>query len=150
MGTYSIKALHCRQTLQMIRQAVITQRLLEKCMHNWIAKKYLLQPSSTKDSTDRLMNGFNTHIFFCTCQRGHKMLMEPTHCSHFIWPYLIYNDVPSAGLCIGGADVTVKKIPTTIKIISLKKIWFYSESNWFKLNHKIWFEFFDLKINLLI
>jgi hypothetical protein len=51
---------------------------------------------------------------------------------------------------IGGADVTVKKNSTTIKIISLKKIRFYSESNWFKLNHKIWFEFTDLKINLLI
>jgi hypothetical protein len=43
-----------------------------------------------------------------------------------------------------------KKIPTTIKIILLKKIRFYSESIWFKLNHKIWFEFPGLKINLLI
>jgi hypothetical protein len=32
-------------------------------------------------------------------------------------------------MCIGGADVTVKKVPTTIKIILLKKIQFYSESN---------------------
>jgi hypothetical protein len=47
-------------------------------------------------------------------------------------------------------DVTVKTIPTTIKIILLKKIWFYSESNWFKLNDKIQFQFTDLKINLLI
>jgi hypothetical protein len=32
---------------------------------------------------------------------------------------------------IGGADVTVKTIPTTIQIILLKKIRFYSESNLF-------------------
>jgi hypothetical protein len=30
---------------------------------------------------------------------------------------------------IGGADVSVKKIPQQSKIISLKKIQFYSESN---------------------
>jgi hypothetical protein len=30
---------------------------------------------------------------------------------------------------LGGADVNVNKIPTTLKIISLKKIRFYSESN---------------------
>jgi hypothetical protein len=53
-------------------------------------------------------------------------------------------------LYIGGADVTVKKIPTPIQIILLKKIWFYSESNWFKLYHKIQYEFMDLKINFLI
>jgi hypothetical protein len=53
-------------------------------------------------------------------------------------------------LCIGGVDVTVKKIPTTIQIILLKKMQFYSESNWFKPSHKIWFEFTDLKINFLI
>jgi hypothetical protein len=47
--------------------------------------------------------------------------------------------------CIGGADVTAKRIPTTIQIIWLKNIQLYSESNWFKFNHKIWFEFTDLK-----
>jgi hypothetical protein len=31
-----------------------------------------------------------------------------------------------------------------------KKIRFYSESNWFTFNHKIGFEFTDLKINFLI
>jgi hypothetical protein len=51
---------------------------------------------------------------------------------------------------IGGADITVKKIPTPIQIIPLKKIQFYSESNWFTFNHKIQFEFTDLKINFLI
>ncbi len=53
----------------------------------------------------------------------------------------------SGSIFIGGADVTVKKIPTTIQIILLKKIQFYSESNLFK-----WFEnkFADsIKMNYL-
>jgi hypothetical protein len=41
----------------------------------------------------------------------------------------IEGNTAEAAHCIGGADVTVKKIPTPIQIILLKKIRFYSESN---------------------
>jgi hypothetical protein len=63
---------------------------------------------------------------------------------------VFFLDLATWPASIGGVDVTVKKIPTTIQIISLKNMKFYSESNWFKLNHKIQFEFTDLKISFQI
>jgi hypothetical protein len=71
-------------------------------------------------------------IFTCTT------IFQIAWCCHWVQSY------------IGGADVNVKKIPTPIQIISLKKIRFYSESNWFTLNQKNLIEFTDLKINFLI
>jgi hypothetical protein len=43
-----------------------------------------------------------------------------------------------------------KKIPRTIKIVSLKKIQFIFYTNWFEHNQEIWVESTDLEMNLLI
>ena len=66
-----------------------------------------------------------------------EVKMDPLMCS---WFFSVVRSIsptqcmtrfpqPHVGRPIGGADVTVKKIPTPIKIILLKKIRFYSESN---------------------
>jgi hypothetical protein len=69
-------------------------------------------------------NSAKCTIFQSTICNKFSSLMS--HCLVTAW------QSKSGSIFIGGADVTVKKIPTTIQIILLKKIQFYSESNLFK------------------